>query len=319
MFDLTISEELILPVPLECAREVCERVLLMLDWNLRDHSPTTLFAREKSFLGMSKTLTTPMDVTVLLSASGEATHAKVSMAMIGGKSMAFIFRPVIQGRLGKIRERLQAEIPGARSAEGHSAENALHPAPFAPSPLPLRQSLPMTQGLRNLQPPPEPASSTRAAGRIFISYRRSDSADVAGRIYDRLTGHFGDGAVFQDVEDIPLGMDFSEHITAVVSKCDAFLAIIGPRWLDAVDDQGRRRLDNPADNVRIEIESGLNRKIPLIPILVSGAAMPREAALPDTLRKLAFRNATPVRPNPDFRADMARLIEGLEELFTRRG
>ena len=141
---------------------------------------------------------------------------------------------------------------------------------------------------------------------------------MAGRIYDRLIDHFGDGTVFQDVEDIPLGMDFSEHISGVVSKCDAFLAIIGDEWLNADDGQGGRRLDNPADNVRIEIESALQRKIPLIPVLVSGATMPREDLLPESLRKLAYRNATQVRPNPDFRPDMTRLIEGLEDLFSRR-
>ena len=305
MFDLTISEELILPVPLNRAREACEHALTILDWTLRDHSPTTLFAREKSFLGMSKTLTTPMDITVLLTASGETTHVRLSMTQIGGKSMGFIFRPVIQGRIDKIRELLQVKIPGTHSAIAEA------------SPLPQQERLSEPRGLRNQQPPSEPPPPARAAGRIFISYRRSDSADVAGRIYDRLVEHFGEGTVFQDVEDIPLGMDFSEHIHAVVSKCDAFLAIIGPKWLDAVDNEGGRRLDNPADNVRIEIESGLIRKIPLIPILVSGASMPREEALPETLRKLAYRNATPVRPNPDFRPDMTRLVEGLERLFSK--
>ncbi len=76
-----------------------------------------------------------------------------------------------------------------------------------------------------------------------------------------------------------------------------------------------RRLDNPADRVRIEVESGLQRKIPLIPVSVRGAEMPGPDALPDSLRKLATRNAIRARPNPDFHPDMRRLIEGLEELF----
>lgn len=112
-------------------------------------------------------------------------------------------------------------------------------------------------------------------------------------------------------------MDFREHIQGVVGTCDAFLAIIGNQWLDAADKGGGRRLDNGADNVRIEIESALLRKIPLIPVLVGGAEMPTEDALPESLRRLATRNAIHVRPNPDFRPDMARLIEGLEALFAR--
>jgi hypothetical protein len=125
--------------------------------------------------------------------------------------------------------------------------------------------------------------------------------------------------VFQDVEDIPLGMDFTEFIQNVVGKCDAFLAIIGDEWLSATDHAGGRRLDNPADNVRIEIQSALKRQIPLIPVLVRGAEMPTAQSLPASLGALATRNAIRVRPNPDFRSDMTRLIEGLEELFKRKG
>ena len=113
-------------------------------------------------------------------------------------------------------------------------------------------------------------------------------------------------------------MDFTEFIQKIVGKCDAFLAIIGDEWLAAADQAGGRRLDNSADNVRIEIESALARKIPLIPVLVRGAEMPTAEALPESLRKLATRNAIRVRPNPDFRPDMTRLIEGLEELFQRK-
>lgn len=299
MLDLTLSEELILPIPLERARDACERALLQLDWSLRQHSPTTLLAREKSLLGIdwlgSKTLTKPVDLSVLLSAADGGARVQFTATLDGGKTAAILFRPIVQGKLDKIRELLLSEFPGAHSITTHE-----------PPALPQRP------------PTPAPAPPPRSAGRIFISYRRKDSADVAGRIYDRLIDHFGDGTVFQDVEDIPLGMDFSEHISGVVSKCDAFLAIIGDEWLNAADEKGGRRLDNAADNVRIEIESALQRKIPLIPVLVCGASMPREDLLPESLRKLAYRNATQVRPNPDFRPDMTRLIEGLEDLFSRR-
>ena len=301
MLDLTVSEELILPVPIERAREACERAITQLDWNIREQSPTTLLAREKGILGYdwlgTKTLTAPADLSVLLIESDNGARVQLNATLNYGKTSTKLFTPLLQSKLKKIRERLEAEIPDARSLS-------------TPPPLP---------GASSPARPPQPSSPAKPEGRIFISYRRRDSADVTGRIYDRLVSHFGEGNVFQDVEDIPLGMDFTEYIQGVVGKCDAFLAIIGNQWLDAADKGGGRRLDNAADNVRIEIESALLRKIPLIPVLVGGAEMPTEDALPQSLRKLATRNAIHVRPNPDFRPDMTRLIEGLEQLFARVG
>ncbi len=98
------------------------------------------------------------------------------------------------------------------------------------------------------------------AGHIFISYRRSDSADIAGRIYDRLTGRFGRNPIFKDVDSIPLGLDFKEFLDAKVSECSVLLAIIGDRWLEAIDELGERRLNDPADFVRIEIEFAMKGK-----------------------------------------------------------
>jgi ABC-type iron transport system FetAB ATPase subunit len=92
---------------------------------------------------------------------------------------------------------------------------------------------------------------------IFISYRRSDSQDVAGRIYDRLAQHFGKEAIFKDVDDIPGGEDFRIFLQTTLQQCKVVLAIIGPDWVNALDEQGRRRLDNPADWVRVEIEEAL--------------------------------------------------------------
>ena len=90
-------------------------------------------------------------------------------------------------------------------------------------------------------------------GKIFISYRRADSAGHAGRVHDRLEREFGRDLLFMDVEAIPLGVDFAEVLSAEVAKCDALLAIIGPSWLDVRDENGTRRLDSEHDFVRIEI------------------------------------------------------------------
>jgi hypothetical protein len=170
-------------------------------------------------------------------------------------------------------------------------------------------------------PPPPPPPRERETpqpsrgARLFISYRREDSAYISDRINERLTQRFGRQTVFKDVDSIPLGQDFRKHLREAVGGCDVLLAVIGKEWL-AVDRQtGARRIDDPRDHLRIEVESALERDIPVIPVLVQGAAVPTEAELPETLRALAYRNAQPVRPDPDFNNDMDRLLRGIEQLL----
>jgi formylglycine-generating enzyme required for sulfatase activity len=143
---------------------------------------------------------------------------------------------------------------------------------------------------------------------IFISYRRVDSSDVTGRIYDRLVSAFDRNSVFKDVDSIPFGVDFREHLDQAVSQCQVCLAVIGRTWLEATDEEGRRRIDSSQDFVRLELESVLRRNIPVIPILVSGARMPAPDQLPFSLQSLAYRQFAPVRSDPDFHRDMNRLI-----------
>ncbi|MDX2216870.1 MAG: TIR domain-containing protein [Oculatellaceae cyanobacterium bins.114] len=149
---------------------------------------------------------------------------------------------------------------------------------------------------------------------IFISYRRSDSNDVTGRIYDRLSEHFGRKVVFKDVDSIPPGVDFRTHLNQGVGNCQVLVAVIGSTWLSVQDDEGNRRLDKPDDWVRAEIETALGRNIPVIPLLVGGARLPRVDELPNTLAELAYRNAAQARPDPDFHQDLTRLIRALEEI-----
>jgi TIR domain len=126
---------------------------------------------------------------------------------------------------------------------------------------------------------------------IFISYRREDSEGQAGRLFDDLVAHFGQDSVFMDVVGIAPGRDFRRAIDEQVSTCGVLLAMIGKNWLEAKDESGRRRLDDPMDFVRLETASALKRDIPVIPVLVRGAAMPREEQLPPDLTELAYRNA----------------------------
>jgi hypothetical protein len=154
--------------------------------------------------------------------------------------------------------------------------------------------------------------------RIFISYRRNDSADVTGRIRDRLEARFGRDAIFTDVDSIPLGANFKAYIDEQVSRCDCVLAVIGPRWLSATDAKGSRRLDDPRDFVRAEVEAALARDVPVIPVLVQGASMPAADQLPASLGPLALRNGLRVRPDPDFRKDMDRLMSGIGDPRSQR-
>jgi formylglycine-generating enzyme required for sulfatase activity len=151
--------------------------------------------------------------------------------------------------------------------------------------------------------------------RIFLCYRRQDSIGVAGRIYDRLRAHFGNDAIFMDIDSIPFGEDFREHIDTAVGQCDIVLAVIGPKWVGEIGAQ--RRLDDPRDFVRIELESALNRKLPLIPILIDHAAMPAEIDLPASLAPLAYRNAIEIDQGRDFHPHVDRLVRGIEFHFQK--
>lgn len=152
--------------------------------------------------------------------------------------------------------------------------------------------------------------------KIFISYRRADSRKDAGRIYDRLVRAFGKDNIFKDVDDIPIGSDFRDVLAEAVSQCDVLLALIGQHWLTVKDADGNRRLDNEGDFVRIEVQTGLQRdKCLVVPVLVDNAPMPPATDLPDSLRELAFKNATIVRDDPDFHTDVTRLIDKLKQQF----
>ena len=146
--------------------------------------------------------------------------------------------------------------------------------------------------------------------KTFLSYRRQDSAGVAGRIYDRLRAHFGPDSVFIDVDSVPLGVDFQEHIESVLNDCGVLLAVIGPHW--AGESDTGRRIDDPEDWVRIEIGAALKRGLPVIPVLIDHTGMPSKADLPRFLVPLVRRNAVRVDQGQDFHHHVDRLIRGIE-------
>src|SRR3990170_4013782 len=116
--------------------------------------------------------------------------------------------------------------------------------------------------------------------RVFLSYRREDAAGHAGRLADHLLDRFGQGSVFMDVESIEAGADFTAAIERAISASEAVLVGIGPGWLDATTSSGSKRLDDPADFVRREIEAALASEVRVIPVLVGGASMPPRDGAP---------------------------------------
>ena len=154
-------------------------------------------------------------------------------------------------------------------------------------------------------------------GVVFISYRREDAAGFAGRIYDRLAQTLGRENVFIDVDNIPAGLDFVDVLSDRVGRCDALIAIVGKHWLTSANEDNSRRLDDANDFVRVEIEAALNRNVPVIPVLVDGAVMPRADELPDGLKKLVRRQGIDVSHNR-FDSDAERLTDALARIEGRQ-
>jgi hypothetical protein len=148
---------------------------------------------------------------------------------------------------------------------------------------------------------------------VFISYRRDDSAGVAARLFDHLRDRFGEKHVFRDIDTLSPGTEFGTAIAERIAGCDALIALIGKQWLDARDERGRRRLDQPGDLVAAEIAEALARGKLVIPALVEDAAMPRREALPIQIVSLAERHATQLT-DARFAYDVDRLADAIEKV-----
>ena len=149
---------------------------------------------------------------------------------------------------------------------------------------------------------------------IFLSYRRDDSSGYAGRLFDNLAERFGRERLFMDIETLEPGMDFVTGIDRAIESCGAVIAIIGPNWVRAQDSEGRRRLDNPHDFIRLEITSALTRGVRIIPVLVHHATMPPEHELPEPLHPLCRLQAYEISDNR-WEFDVSRLADVLEPLI----
>jgi hypothetical protein len=151
---------------------------------------------------------------------------------------------------------------------------------------------------------------------IFISYRRKDTADAVGRLYEHLTETYGKDAVFKDVDVIAAGEDFREALKRGLADCQIFLCIMGDRWFgDAGLGGAGRAIDSGGDYVRIEVETALSRGILILPVLVNAMRMPDPATLPESLRDVCYKHAQPLRPDPDFIGDVQRLYQRIDAHF----
>ena len=150
--------------------------------------------------------------------------------------------------------------------------------------------------------------------KITISYRREDSMDITGRIFDRLSSHYGRETVFRDIDNIPPGIDFRERIRASIEDSGVMMVVVGPRWIGG-DRHGQPRIHTETDYVRIEVETALKRPIPVIPLLVGGATMPEPSQLPENIRDFAYCNAVRVDSGRDFEHHMNGLIRATDEIL----
>jgi hypothetical protein len=149
--------------------------------------------------------------------------------------------------------------------------------------------------------------------KIVLSYRRSDSEAVTGRIFDRLVARYGRDAIFRDVDNIPLGVDFRHHIDGMLQQSDIVLVVIGPRWVGGRGEQAR--LANPTDPVRIEVATALRKGAPVIPILVGRTPMPGIDQLPEDVRDIAYRNGLQIDAGRDFDVHVDRLLRALDQII----
>ena len=145
---------------------------------------------------------------------------------------------------------------------------------------------------------------------VFINYRRGDTAGEARALFTELAAILGKNSVFMDVDTIALGRDFRQVVRERLESCDLMLALVGRNWVDTKNPSGQRRLEDPDDLVRLEIEAALKRNIPVTPVLVQGAQMPTVAQLPEEIEYFAYRNGFELSHNR-WKSDVQEMIKRL--------
>ncbi|MEO0466747.1 MAG: TIR domain-containing protein [Pseudomonadota bacterium] len=159
---------------------------------------------------------------------------------------------------------------------------------------------------------PKVAQSVDIGPSIFISYRRSDSQAICGRLYDRLKDKFGSDKIFRDVDGVNFGLDFVDMISESIKSTKVGLVLIGPDWLTGGEDGSNdRRIDHEHDMVRLEVSALLKKGVPVIPLLIADTHMPASIELPEDIRGIARRNGLRLRHDPDFKNDVDRIADSI--------
>jgi hypothetical protein len=167
---------------------------------------------------------------------------------------------------------------------------------------------------RHVRPSKEPLVSEARPRRIFLCYRREDTQGEAGRLHDRLSAVYGPEWVFMDVDSVPFGVDFVDHIREQLADCAVMIVVIGRSWASTTDRKGRRRLEEREDWVRVEIAEALKRKLPILPVLVQNATMPDAEDLPEDIRVFARRNAIDMT-HRRWQADVEQLLQAINRFM----
>ncbi len=150
--------------------------------------------------------------------------------------------------------------------------------------------------------------------RIFLCYRRVDSADITARIHDHLDIYFGKQITFRDVDGIHPGMHFPDELKKRLADCQLAIVVIGPNWLDGKAPEGRRRIDEQSDFIRIEIATLLKNQTPIIPILVSNAVMPKADDLPNGIERLAYIHGVVLPASSGFTSAMLEIVREIHDI-----
>jgi hypothetical protein len=149
---------------------------------------------------------------------------------------------------------------------------------------------------------------------VFISYRRMDTAQIAGRVYDRLAREIPEDEIFFDVDTIPIGVDFRQNISSTVNRTAVLLVLVGERWLSLWKRSGwLLGSKSEEDFVQLEIELALASGVPILPLLVENVAMPRAGDLPSAIEEFVSLNAARIRSGRDFNTDMVRVLERIKQ------
>ncbi len=236
----------------------------------------------------------------------EATQSGTTLRL-SGKGM-----PVLRSQeVGDLYVNMMVETPDPRTMKSRRAEE------YSERILKIKggpESMLVRSKVKSVGTSSPRSQSNKSGPKLVISYRRSDTRWIAGRIFDRLEAHFGRDSIFIDIEDMPAGLDFRDHISLVLEQCDVLLALVGPMWAGTVDG-GASKIMDETDWVRIEIEAALQKGIPVVPLLIERSPMPRPEELPPSMRAFAFRQGIEVDPGRDFNIHIERLFRAIDRLL----